>query len=96
MPDSPVDAKFLKREDKFIAIERLRMNQMGIGSGMWKWDHVWEAMLDLKTWLWFSLMFIISSVPSLRPSPSLPLPPIIPYPPFSPFDQPIFLAWDAL
>lgn len=62
MPDSPVDAKFLKQEDKFIAIERLRMNQMGIGSGLWKWDHVWEAMCDLKTWLWFSLMFIISCV----------------------------------
>lgn len=69
MPDSPVDAKFLSQEDKLIAIERLRMNQMGIGSGVWKWDHVWEAMRDLKTWLWFSLMFTISSVP---PSPILP------------------------
>jgi hypothetical protein len=62
MPDSPVDAKFLKYEDKLIAIERLRMNQMGIGSGVWKWDHVREAMLDLKTWLWFSLMYVISYV----------------------------------
>lgn len=60
MPDSPVTAKFLNKEDKLIAIERLRANQMGIGSGIWKWDHVWEAMLDLKTWLWFSLMFAIS------------------------------------
>ncbi|SPN96635.1 related to permease of the major facilitator superfamily [Cephalotrichum gorgonifer] len=63
MPDSPIDAKFLKHDDKLIAIERLRMNQMGIGSGIWKWDHVREAMLDLKTWLWFSLMFTIS-IPS--------------------------------
>lgn len=68
MPDSPVDAKFLSRDDKLVAIERLRMNQMGIGSGVWKWDHVWEAMLDLKTWLWFFLMFTISSV-SRPPSP---------------------------
>ena len=60
MPDSPVTAKFLNQEDKLIAIERLRANQMGIGSGVWKWDHVWEAMLDVKTWLWFSLMFVIS------------------------------------
>lgn len=73
MPDSPVDAKFLKREDKFVAIERLRMNQMGIGSGVWKWGHVWEAMLDVKTWLWFSLMFIISFVtPVHLPPPPLP------------------------
>lgn len=63
MPDSPVEAKFLNDNDKLIAIERLRMNQMGMGSGVWKWDHVREAMLDLKTWLWFSLMFIIS-IPS--------------------------------
>ncbi|KAK3302864.1 allantoate permease [Chaetomium strumarium] len=63
MPDSPMTAKFLKGDDKLIAIERLRMNQQGIGSGVWKWAHVWEAMLDPKTWLWFSMMFVIS-IPS--------------------------------
>ena len=36
---------------------------MGIGSGIWKWDHVLEAVLDPKTWLWFFLMFVISYVP---------------------------------
>ncbi|KAI6382248.1 hypothetical protein MCOR25_000836 [Pyricularia grisea] len=63
MPDSPMTAKFLKGDDKLIAVERLRMNQQGISSGVWKWEHVWECMLDPKTWLWFSTMFIIS-VPS--------------------------------
>ncbi|KND91789.1 putative transporter [Tolypocladium ophioglossoides CBS 100239] len=63
MPDSPMEAKFLSKEDKFIAVERLRMNQMGIASGVWKWDHVLDCMLDPKTWLWFSLMFVIS-IPS--------------------------------
>ena len=63
MPDSPVEAKFLNENDKLIAIERLRMNQMGISSGIWKWDHVRESFLDPKTWLWFSLMFVIS-IPS--------------------------------
>jgi hypothetical protein len=58
-------AKFLKGEDKLIAVERLRMNQQGIGSGVWKWEHVWEAMLDLKTWLWFFIMFTISYVSPL-------------------------------
>lgn len=62
MPDSPVDAKFLTTDDKLIAIERLRMNRMGIGSGVWKWDHVIECLLDPKTWLWFFLIFIISYV----------------------------------
>lgn len=60
MPDSPVTAKFLNEEDKLIAIERLRANQMGIGSGVWKWDHVKEALMDVKTWLWFTLMFLIA------------------------------------
>jgi hypothetical protein len=60
MPDSPVECKFLSKDEKLIAIERLRMNQQGIGSGVWKWDHVWEALLDPKTWLWFCLLFVIS------------------------------------
>ncbi|KAJ5085404.1 hypothetical protein N7532_010175 [Penicillium argentinense] len=63
MPDSPIKAKFLPEEDKLIAIERLRMNQQGIESHEWKWDHVKEAALDLKSWLWFSLMLAIS-IPS--------------------------------
>ncbi|KAK5702344.1 hypothetical protein LTS12_028355, partial [Elasticomyces elasticus] len=60
MPDSPVRAKFLKEEDKQIAIERLRMNQQGIENHQWKWAHVKEACYDLKTWLWFALIFAIS------------------------------------
>lgn len=63
MPDSPMTAKFLKGDDKLIAVERLRMNQQGVSSGVWKWDHVWDCLLDIKTWLWFSTMFIIS-IPS--------------------------------
>lgn len=60
MPDSPMQARFLKGDDKLIAVERLRMNQMGISSGEWKWAHVKECFLDPKTWLWFSLLTAIS------------------------------------
>lgn len=60
MPDSPITAKFLNREEKHIAIERLRMNQQGIGDGVWRWDHVRDAAIDPKTYLWFVLMFLIS------------------------------------
>jgi len=63
MPDSPVEAKFLSDRDKLIAIERLRMNQMGVMSREWRWDHVKEALVDPKTWCWFALLFSIS-VPS--------------------------------
>ncbi|KAF2228729.1 MFS general substrate transporter [Viridothelium virens] len=64
LPDSPIDAKFLKTDhDKLIAIERLRMNQMGISSRAWKWSHVREAFLDPKTYLWFSMITAIA-IPS--------------------------------
>ncbi|KAH7379429.1 major facilitator superfamily domain-containing protein [Phaeosphaeria sp. MPI-PUGE-AT-0046c] len=63
MPDSPVEAKFLNDQEKLIAVERLRMNQMGVASRVWKWDHVREALMDLKTWLWFSMLTAIS-IPS--------------------------------
>jgi hypothetical protein len=63
MPDSPMEAKFLKPDEKVIAIERLRANQMGVASRIWKWPHVRESVLDLKTWLWFSLIFSVS-IPS--------------------------------
>ncbi|KAI9045787.1 putative MFS transporter [Aspergillus affinis] len=63
VPDSPVQSKFLEEEDKLLAIERLRMNQQGIETHEWKWDHVKEACLDIKSFFWFALMFSIS-IPS--------------------------------
>jgi uncharacterized membrane protein len=63
MPDSPVEAKFLKDEDKVIAIERLRANNMGVMTREWRNDHLKEALLDFKTWCWFALMLSIS-IPS--------------------------------
>ena len=62
MPDSPAEAKFLSKHDKLIAVERLRMNQMGVLSRQWRWDHLWETLRDPKTWLWFTLIFSISWV----------------------------------
>ncbi|KAK1954544.1 major facilitator superfamily transporter [Colletotrichum sublineola] len=63
MPDSPVEARFLDDHDKVIAIERLRMNQQGVMSREWRWDHLKESLLDLKTWCLFFLVFSIS-IPS--------------------------------
>lgn len=63
LPDSPMQARFLKEDDKLLAIERVRMNQMGISSGIWRWDHVRECLLDVKTWLWFAMLTAVS-IPS--------------------------------
>ncbi|KAJ4269490.1 hypothetical protein NW762_001150 [Fusarium torreyae] len=63
MPDSPTEARFLSDEDKVIAIERLRNNQMGVMSREWRTSHVVEALTDPKTWCWVSMIFCIS-IPS--------------------------------
>ncbi|KAJ5336232.1 hypothetical protein MYU51_009535 [Penicillium brevicompactum] len=60
MPDSPMDARYLNQREKFIATERLRANQMGIVTQKWRWDHVLEVMLDLKTYCWFFTIIAIS------------------------------------
>ncbi|CZT22433.1 related to permease of the major facilitator superfamily [Ramularia collo-cygni] len=63
LPDSPMRAKFLSEDDKLLAIERLRMNNMGVSSGVWRWDHVRECVFDIKTWIWFALLTAVS-IPS--------------------------------
>ncbi|RAL09537.1 putative MFS transporter [Aspergillus homomorphus CBS 101889] len=63
MPDSPVQSKFLGEQDKLLTIERLRMNQQGLETHLWKWEHVKEACLDLKSYFWFAFTFSIS-IPS--------------------------------
>jgi MFS family permease len=60
MPDSPMKAKYLNERERIIAVERLRANQMGIQSGKWKWDQVWETLIDFKTWCWFIAIIAIS------------------------------------
>ena len=60
MPDSPMEAKYVTEREKVIAVERLRANQMGVASRKWRWEHVWETLLDLKTWFWFINIIAIS------------------------------------
>ncbi|THU99589.1 MFS general substrate transporter [Dendrothele bispora CBS 962.96] len=63
LPDSPSTAKFLSREEKIVALERLRANNQGTETKVWKWEQVWDLLLDLKTYLWFCLLFLCA-VPS--------------------------------
>lgn len=58
LPDSPAKAKFLNKEEKAIAVERLRANNMGTETKVWKWAQVRDLLTDLKTYLWFSLLFL--------------------------------------
>ncbi|KAL4875350.1 putative MFS allantoate transporter [Aspergillus karnatakaensis] len=56
MADSPVTARWLSEEEKSIAIDRLRGNQQGIGSKVFKWNQFREAFTDVRTYLIFLFM----------------------------------------
>ena len=51
LPDSPVMAWFLTPDERFAAVERLRMDQSGVRCPHFKWYQMREAMLDVKVWL---------------------------------------------
>ncbi|KAG6836539.1 hypothetical protein H0H93_006919 [Arthromyces matolae] len=58
LPDSPTTAKFFNQREKVVALERLRANNQGTESKIWKWSQVWDTFLDPKTYLWFALLFV--------------------------------------
>ncbi|ETS84343.1 hypothetical protein PFICI_02368 [Pestalotiopsis fici W106-1] len=60
LPDNPVQSKFTTEKEKFIAIDRLRADQVGVENKQWKWGQFWEAMLDIKTWILFILNVLIN------------------------------------
>ena len=53
LPDSPMNARFLTEEERWHAVQRLSENRTGIVNNQWKWDQVWEALLDVKVWIMF-------------------------------------------
>ncbi|TFK22770.1 allantoate permease, partial [Coprinopsis marcescibilis] len=59
-PDNPVKCKFLTHDEKVIAVERLRSNQQGLETKVFKFKQVRETLMDLKSWLWMALMLLYS------------------------------------
>lgn len=57
LPDSPVTARLLSPREKWVAVERLRVNQTGVENKNLKWAQVWEALLDWKVWTFLLLGF---------------------------------------
>lgn len=57
LPDSPLSAKFLSAEEKALHAERMRANEQGIGSRIFKWNQFWEAIKDPNTWLYAFWIF---------------------------------------
>jgi ACS family allantoate permease-like MFS transporter len=51
LPDSPVHAKFLDKEERIAALERVRDDQGGTENKKLKKEQIFEALLDVRTWL---------------------------------------------
>ncbi|KAJ4155413.1 hypothetical protein LMH87_000656 [Akanthomyces muscarius] len=58
VPDSQRSASFLSPAEKVYAIERLRVNQQGIGNRKFKWYQMRELLLDPRTYLFFGIQFV--------------------------------------
>lgn len=57
VPDTPMDAKFLNERQKKILVLKLRENQTGISSNVFKMHQFKEAMMDIKIWIFFLIGF---------------------------------------
>lgn len=51
LPDSPVYAHFLTKEERIAALERIRDDQGGTENKTIKRSQVIEAMTDIRSWL---------------------------------------------
>lgn len=63
IPDNPMSSKFLTRNEKIWAVERLRENKTGIENKHFKAYQAWECFKDPQTWL-ISLITVSSNVPN--------------------------------
>ncbi|KAF2487202.1 putative MFS allantoate transporter [Neohortaea acidophila] len=50
VPDNQLNARWLSEEDRYLAIERIRVNQQGVGNKHFKWYQFREALTDPLTW----------------------------------------------
>ncbi|KAL7420650.1 hypothetical protein Q5752_004601 [Cryptotrichosporon argae] len=62
LPRHPATARFLSDEDKYIALERIRMNNTGTQNTNFRWDQVRECLTDPKCWMYMCMVFCISIV----------------------------------
>lgn len=63
VPDNQLNARWLKKEDRVLAVARVRINQQGIGNKHFKMYQVKEALLDPITWAFF-FYALIADIPN--------------------------------
>ncbi|KLO16326.1 MFS general substrate transporter [Schizopora paradoxa] len=63
LPDSPVTARLLTKDERIAALERVRDDQGGTENHSFKKDQVYEALLDVRTWI-IVLTTMLTSIPN--------------------------------
>lgn len=63
VPDSQLNARWLKKEGRVLAVARVRVNQQGIGNRQFKWYQVKETLLDPITRAFF-IFSLIANIPN--------------------------------
>jgi MFS family permease len=59
MPPDPIRAKGFTDRERYIAVARMRTNNSGVRNTHFKIGHLWDAMLDTKFWIAFSMSFLL-------------------------------------
>jgi MFS transporter, ACS family, allantoate permease len=63
MPDNQLNARFLTQKERLMAIERIRINQQGVGNKHWKLYQVIEAFKDPMVWA-FVFYSVVANIPN--------------------------------
>ncbi|EXJ56793.1 hypothetical protein A1O7_07137 [Cladophialophora yegresii CBS 114405] len=63
IPDNQLNARWLKPRDRILAVERVRVNQQGIGNKHFKSYQLKEALLDPLTWA-FVFYALVADIPN--------------------------------
>ncbi|KAF2115221.1 major facilitator superfamily domain-containing protein [Lophiotrema nucula] len=63
MPDNQMNCRWLSKEDRVLAIERIRVNQQGVGNKHFKWYQLKEALLDPLSWAFF-FYALVADIPN--------------------------------
>ncbi|GAC95519.1 allantoate transporter [Pseudozyma hubeiensis SY62] len=53
MPDSPATIRYLNERERQVAVHRIKQNKSGIHDTTWKWEQMWEAIRDVRLYMFF-------------------------------------------
>ena len=63
MPDNQLNARFLTKEERVLAVYRIKVNEQGIGNKHFKWYQMKEALMDPMVWA-FAFYALVADIPN--------------------------------